>query len=106
MRVEVLDAAEREAIRAARWYEIRQEGLGTDFVESVAEAFAAIASAPRRYRQWQLGQTRRELRVRRLRRFPYLVIYEVREAEDRVVIAAITAAKRRPGYWLYRLRRR
>jgi hypothetical protein len=26
------------------------------------------------------------------------------EAEERVVVAAIAAAKRRPGYWLYRLR--
>jgi hypothetical protein len=33
-----------------------------------------------------------------------MVIYEVREAESLVVIAAIAAAKRRPGYWLYRLR--
>jgi hypothetical protein len=104
VRVEVLDAAEREAIRAARWYEVRQEGLGADFVEPAAEALTAIASAPRRYRRWQFGKTRRELRVRHLRRFPYMVIYEVREAESLVVIAAIAAAKRRPGYWLYRLR--
>ena len=105
MRVEVLDAAEREAIRAARWYEIRREGLGADFVEAVAEAFAAISLAPRRHRRWQLGKTRRELRVRHVRRFPYLIIYEVRESKGRVVIAAIAAAKRRPGYWLYRLYR-
>jgi len=105
VRVEVLDAAEREAIRAARWYEVRQEGLGRDFVEAVAEALAAIGLAPRRFRRWQPGKTRRELRVRGMRRFPYLVIYEVREDEDRIVVAAVAAAKRRPGYWLYRLRR-
>lgn len=104
VRVDVLEPAEREAIRAARWYEVRREGLGRDFAEAVAEAYAAIASAPRRYRRWQPGKTRRELRVRRLRRFPYMVIYEVREAENRVIIAAIAASKRRPGYWLYRLR--
>jgi len=33
-----------------------------------------------------------------------MVIYEVRAAEDRVVVTAIAAAKRRPGYWLYRIR--
>ncbi len=104
MRVDVLDPAEREAIRAARWYEVRQEGLGRDFVHAVAEALAAIGAAPRRYRRWQAGKTRRELRVRRMRRFPYLVIYEVREHEDRIVVAAVAATKRRPGYWLYRLR--
>jgi plasmid stabilization system protein ParE len=104
VRVEVLDAAEREAIRAARWYEVRQEGLGADFIRAITEAYAAIGAGPRRYRPWQPGKTPRELRVRRLRRFPYLVIYEVREGENRVIIAAIAAAKRRPGYWLYRLR--
>lgn len=104
MRVEVLEAAEREAIRAARWYEVRQDRLGTDFADAVEEALGAIASAPRRYRLWLPGKSRRELRVRHLRRFPYMVIYEVRGAEDRVVVAAIAAAKRRPGYWLYRLR--
>jgi plasmid stabilization system protein ParE len=102
--VEVLDAAEREAIRAARWYEVRRKGLGADFICAITEAYAAIAAAPRRYRRWQPGKTCRELRVRRLRRFPYLAIYEVRESENRVIIAAIAAAKRRPGYWLYRLR--
>jgi hypothetical protein len=46
VRVEVLEAAEREAIRAARWYEVRRDGLGTDFVDAVEEALDAIASAP------------------------------------------------------------
>jgi len=104
VRVDVLDPAEREAIRAARWYEVRQEGLGQDFVQAVAEAVSAIGLAPRRYRRWQPGKSRREIRVRRLRRFPFLVIYEVREHEDRIIVAAVAAAKRRPGYWLYRLR--
>lgn len=96
--------AEREAIRAARWYEVRQGGLAADFIRAVAEAYAAIGAAPRRYRRWQTGKTARELRVRRLRRFPSLVIYEVREAEGYVLIGAVAAAKRRPGYWLSRLR--
>ncbi len=104
MRVEVLGPAEREAIRAARWYEVRREGLGADFIRAIDEAYAAVGAGPRRYPRWQPGKTRRELRVRRLRRFPYLVIYEVREAEDHVIVAAIAASRRRPGYWLYRLR--
>lgn len=83
---------------------MRREGLGADFIRTIDEAYAAIGEGSRRYRRWQPGKTHRELRTRRLRRFPYLVIYEVREAEDRVIIAAIAAAKHRPGYWLYRLR--
>ena len=104
MRVEVLDAAEREAIRAARWYEVRQRGLGRDFIGAVEEAYAVIGAAPRRYRRWQGRKTARELRIRQIRRFPYHVVYEVREAEALVLAAAVAAAKRRPGYWLYRLR--
>jgi len=35
-----------------------------------------------------------------LRRFPYMVVFEV--VEDRIVVWAVAHTKRRPGYWLAR----
>ena len=89
--------AEDEFDEAAHWYASRQDGLGTAFVLAVAEAFAAIAELPLRYPLVRQGRPWRRFI---LRRFPYVVFYEVEGS--RVVVMAVAQGRRRPGYWVGR----
>lgn len=77
-----------------RWYETQRAGLGAECYEAVLatmslleaheEAGAPVAGDPR---------TRRLL----VGRFPYQVVYRLRDTE--IVIVAFAHLKRRPGYW-------
>ncbi len=85
---------------AAAWYEARQAGLGGEFVEEVIQVWRALADNP-------LLNCRRHptknIRWRYPERFPYRVIYEVQEAERRVVVAAVLHAARHDRHWQQRV---
>lgn len=78
-------------------YESQRSGLGDEFLEEVGRAVEAVAQSPDR---WPPNgeDTRRYL----LHRFPYGLVYMVRE--DSVVIVAVAHLRRRPGYWRHRIR--
>lgn len=84
-----------EIEEAAVWYEARRVGLGIEFVEAVDRALFDIAEAPGRSPIWSAPWRRAVLR-----RFPFVVFYEVDDA--RVVVMAVAHARRRPGYWVAR----
>ena len=94
------EAARAEVREAARWYEERREGLGTEFLDEV-----------HRYLRWIVArelpgtatQARKGRDVRRvlLHRFPYAIHFEWRGTTCHVW--AIAHTKRRPGYWRGRL---
>lgn len=89
--------AESEIGEAAGWYENRLNGLGLEFLAAVDRAFSSIADDPDRFPLWKQGHPfRRYL----LKRFPYIIFYEMEE--DAVVIWAVAHARRRPGYWISR----
>jgi toxin ParE1/3/4 len=95
--VEHLAIVTLEMARAALWYERREMGLGERFLSAVREAESFISKNP------LLGQPfRRDTRKWRAPGFPYRVIY--REEPARIMVFAVAHAKRRPGYWLARLR--
>jgi plasmid stabilization system protein ParE len=71
--------------------------LVSAFLEELAVARSRIEEQPQ---AWRLVGT--QTRSFPLRRFPYAVIYQKREAE--IVIAAIAHFRRRPGYWRQRLK--
>jgi len=95
--------AEEELRQAARWYDQRRPGLGSEFLSAVAAAFSLLAEQP------TLGApvpgVRTDLPTRRvlLRRFPYAIVFL--EVDATVRILAIAHQRRRPGYWIERLRR-
>src|SRR3989442_9679175 len=68
--------------QAARYYEGKKPGLGTDFTEEVQRIIGVIASQPLRYSAG-FGNWRRA----NLRRFPYAIFYQV--FEDAPVIFAV-----------------
>lgn len=88
----------REAREAAAFYEDSQPGLGKAFLDEVAAAIEEIVRHPLMWRRIR-GRFRRYL----IPRFPYALIYAVQE--DAIYIAAVMHLKRRPGYWISRIRK-
>ena len=89
-------AARDELNQAVDFYEECAPGLGYEFLE---EAYATIARVLQYPDGWShfSGRSRRCL----MKRFPYGVIYQVKE--DLVHIVAVAHSHRRPGYWINRL---
>jgi len=86
---------------AARWYDSHRTGLGIEFLDAVDSAVGRIAEAPR-LGSLVPGVSDQSIRRRPVRRFPYHVVYM--ELPDRLQILAMAHDRRRPGYWIGRLR--
>lgn len=84
-------AASAEFAEAVRWYEQKRTGLGGEFFDAVTHAVELIRTRP------EVGAVAGRTRSWRLTRFPYRLVYRVRE--DDVHIVAIAHTSRRPGYW-------
>jgi len=99
-RVEIAPSVEDDVAEAAAWYESRQLGLGTEFVEEIIHVWDALADNP-------LLRCRRHptknLRWCYPERFPYRVIYEVNEQEQIVRVAAVLHAARHDQHWQKRI---
>jgi plasmid stabilization system protein ParE len=89
------DDADIEVEEAALWYEEQRPGLGLEYMAAVSRVILDIGESPERFPVWRLPW-RRAL----LRRFPYVVFFDIEE--DRVVVWAVAHTKRRPGYWIAR----
>jgi len=89
-----------DIFNAAAWYGSRQQELGEEFVEEVIAVFEALAENPllncRRH-------SRKNIRWRYPKRFPYRVVYEVDETAQLVVVAAILHAARDDRRWKRRV---
>lgn len=84
--------ARLELLDAIRYYNARRPGLGEDFFAEVEQFYAAIAANPLRWAPDARGR-RRAL----MKRFPYKLIFRVREKDIFLIAAAHN--KRAPGYW-------
>lgn len=79
------------------YYEVCREGLGAEFLAFATETVFLIGDQPLRYPIYEGQSLKREFRRARIARFPYIVVYEVREEETLIVAFAHTS--REPGYW-------
>ena len=95
-------AARAEAEAAARWYDEREFGLGSDFVTEVQRAVNQIAQSPETWPRCPEDSRARKLV---LSRFPFSVLYVVTDDRE-IIVTAVAHSKRRPGYWTERLSRR
>ncbi len=85
--------AARDEINAAyAWYEQRQPGLGSAFLDEVQRVLAEITANPERY-----GFADGDIREGLLSRFPYAVYYRV--LADRVRVLAVYHTARNPSRW-------
>ncbi len=95
-RVEYHPEAIREIHEAVKWYNARNDGLGTEFLIELKSAESLIAGEPEIWPFYE-GNTQRYL----LKKFPFSVIYLI--CKEKIQIVAITHCKRKPAYWRKRL---
>lgn len=88
----VHEDAARELSDAAEYYDLESPGLGAVFVSSVDDGFVRIREYPDAAREVAHG-----VRGLVLAKFPYTVIYEVRD--DTIRVLAIAHQRRRPFHW-------
>jgi toxin ParE1/3/4 len=84
--------AEAELRAAARYYELRQAGLGDNFLREVERAAVVAVEHPEAGTPLGSG-----FRWVLMRRFPYAVVY--RDVATHLEIIAVAHLRRRPGYW-------
>lgn len=96
MNIRFLEPAIRELDETISFFEHEQEGLGDTFVTDVTHALNSIAAFPNAWHPLS-PRTRRC----RLRRFPYGLIYQIRENE--LLIIAVAHLHRNPDYWKNRV---
>lgn len=98
MKITFLTPAERELAEAVDYYEAQRLGLGSEFVDEVWATLERIQHHPE---AWQsISQNARRCRTSR---FPYGVIYQIREGGSEILIIAISHLHRSPDYWRNRL---
>lgn len=88
--------AELEAI--LDWYVARSPTAAALLADRIEEATATLPEMPEAWPSWP---GRQDVRIRRLGRFPFSMIYRISDTE--ILVIAIAHARRRPGYWLPRL---
>ena len=89
--------AREELNQAVDYYDECEIGLGYDFLEEVYAAIKRIQSYPEAWSQFS-PRTRRCL----IHRFPYSVIYQIKNKE--IFIVAIAHFHQKPNYWQKRLK--
>ncbi|MFQ5731488.1 MAG: type II toxin-antitoxin system RelE/ParE family toxin [Planctomycetaceae bacterium] len=97
----LLPEAKAEALQAGQWYEDRREGLGSRFLTALEETFDNLAADPTRISLLETIQlSGREIRRARVKKFPYIIVFEA--AADEIRVIAISHTSRRPNYWIDR----
>lgn len=71
------------------WYEEQKEGLGEDFLTELDSYFLKVKSHPEYF-----GKIRKNFRQAALKRFPYVIVYEIIKAE--VIVFAVFHTRRNP----------
>ncbi|MFO1433896.1 MAG: type II toxin-antitoxin system RelE/ParE family toxin [Candidatus Competibacteraceae bacterium] len=98
MKIRFLQPAERELGEAVEYYEAQKPGLGFELFEEVWAAIERIEQYPE---AWQPVSPR--ARRCQTHRFPYGVIYQIREKENEILIVAVSHLHRKPSYWQNRI---
>jgi toxin ParE1/3/4 len=91
--------ADEELIDEIARYELRREGLGTEFLTAVRDAVRLITQNPA---AWQASAYAAGVRRFVMQRFPFTIVYT--ELADEILIIAVAATSREPGYWRNRRR--
>lgn len=97
MKVTFLKVAEIELDDAFEYYESVQSGLGFRFLTEVELSKTRITKFPVSYEE--IGKYSRRCLVQK---FPYGIIYQYIEAEEEILIVAVSHLHRLPDYWSVR----
>ncbi len=90
-------AAFADIERATTYFAAHAPAVEGAFANLLRKTLSQIASSPRRFSRLETNATDREIRRAVLRRFKYLVIYEV--IGDVPLVLAVMHASRQPDVW-------
>jgi toxin ParE1/3/4 len=103
VRVELHPDAGVEFRSAALWYDEQRIGWGDEFISEISAALDRIGERPESFPTWPEFADRIPLiRKATIHRFPFVIAFE--QHEQYVLVLAVAHAKRRPLYWLARVR--
>jgi len=91
-----LDSAEAEFAETIAYYNLQSEGLGFEFAVEVKRTIGRIIQYPKAW-----APLSKRTRRCRTNRFPYGVVYQVRE--DTLLIVAVMHLHKHPECWKSRL---
>jgi toxin ParE1/3/4 len=77
------------------WYDAERPGLGADFDAELFDRFRFIADNPLVF-----AIVQKDVRVARIKRFPYVILYRVEDNTIRIL--AVVHSARRLNKWLKR----
>lgn len=84
--------AHNDTAEAYHWYEDKRPGLGDELLKEIETAYRKIANNPQHY---GFIDERKELRDYLIHRFPYLIVYRVKN--ETVEIVAVHHASKNPS---------
>lgn len=84
--------AEADLAEARDWYDGQRAGLGDRLLAHVEEVFTHLQQTPELY-----AKVFQDLRLARVRRFPYYVVYRI--DEDQITVVAVYHTSRDPRGW-------
>ncbi len=93
--IELHEAAEAELWETIDWYDAQRENLGKDFALELERVVKSISQTPNAFAKVE-GETRKAV----LRRFPYIVIFMLKD--EIVTVLAIFHTSRSPKQWMLR----
>ena len=96
MRINFLEIAQIELDDAIEYYNYEVPGLGDVFLAEVLNALGRIGEFPE-----ACHPCSKRTRRCQTRRFPYGVIYQIREKE--ILVVAVANLHRKPEYWADRI---
>ena len=76
---------------AFEWYEKQRDGLGFEFIEEIENGYENICKHPSYY-----TLINADFRRLKIKRFPYLIIYEI--YEDVVIVNSVRHSSRKPKF--------
>lgn len=90
-KLDIWNKAKIEIIEGYSWYESKKFNLGIEFIEEVEEMFNYINKYPEHYQIKYRGRYREAV----LKRFPYLIIYEI--IQQTIVVYSVFPSKDNPN---------
>jgi plasmid stabilization system protein ParE len=87
-----------DLLEAETWYNQKESGLGTRFLQDVRDTIDRLLQNPFRY---QVRYRRRQVRWTYTRSFPFRVVFAVREGI--VVVYAVIHGRRHDRHWKTRI---
>lgn len=91
-RIEFHPEAAEEIVGAHEWYEVRSPVAANAFTFELNRALETVLDAPERWPTDRFG-----LRRYLLHRFPFCIVYRLKEQVVEVI--AVAHLRRKPGYW-------